>query len=428
MLLNSKTAKPFLYLSFSFIIVLTILSNILGFEHISKVQSDINQIINTQNAQISYMHKMRSLSRERIIKLQEICNENDPFKQDSIISEFHELGGLFLETRELLVSTTLTDEEKSLLKLQRGIARDIVASQYNVIKLAKQEKNKEASDYLSDHTIKAQNENTSLMDQFILYQNHQNQFLKSEAHTKIQTAYLIVLLLSFFSIILTVIVASIVIKNVTTVLKLQYNSITKHEKAENELAKAHTLLEHEVNQRTQELQKANTKLKHIADHDPLTCLPNRRLYYELLNHEIAKAERHHYKLAILHMDLDGFKAINDALGHAMGDVLLVNVAKRLKSSLRKEDLIARLGGDEFTICYSNIKELEDINLLCEILVNKIGQPMFLDQHQCHIGISIGVSLYPEHGKDYDTLMRVADSSMYQVKSQGKNNFAIGDGS
>lgn len=426
MYLDSQKAKPFLFFSFSIIIALTLLSNIIGFDHLSTVQNDINQIIETQNTQIEYMHTLRSLARERTIKLQAISSEDDPFQQDALIAEYHDLGSLFLETRELLVATDLNDEELMLLNLQRQIAKNVVSSQYNVINLAESGLKNKASQYLAKHSIPAQDENISMMDQFILYQNHQNQFLKSQAHNEIQSASQIFLILSSCSIVLTIIIASMVIRNITTMLKVQSQSIEKHKKTETELFEIRSVLEYKVNQRTKELQKVNSELKHRSDHDPLTNLPNRRLFYELLSHEINKAERHKYQLAILYMDLDGFKAINDALGHAMGDVLLVNIAKRLKSSLRKEDLIARLGGDEFTICYSNIKNPEDIILLCEILINKISQPMFLDQHQCHIGISIGVSLYPQHGKDYDTLMHVADSSMYHVKKTGKNNFSIGE--
>ncbi|MCP3853008.1 MAG: diguanylate cyclase [Gammaproteobacteria bacterium] len=426
MQLDSKKAKPLLYLSFTFIVTLTILSNVISFEHLSNVQNNINQIIETQNIQIAYMHTMRSIARERIIKLQEITNEEDPFEQDSIISEYHEMGGHFLETRELLLKTELMEDEQILLNLQRETSRNIVSSQKKVIELAQKGLRKEASDYLRTYTIPAQNENLSLMDQFILYQNHQNLFLKSDAYTKTQSASHTVFLLTISTVVLTLIIAYFVIKNITTMLNLLHNSIKKHEQSEIKLSEARSALETTVDQRTKELQKANTKLQHQADHDPLTKLPNRRLYYELLSHEIAKAERNKYKLAILYMDLDGFKAINDALGHAMGDLLLVNITKRLNNSLRKEDLIARLGGDEFTICYTNIKQIEDVVLLCKILINKISQPMFLDQHQCNIGISIGVSIYPEHGTDYDTLMRVADSHMYHVKKHGKNNFSLGE--
>ena len=225
MYLDSKKARSFLFLSFTFIILLTVFSNIIGFKHLYDVQNDIYQLIETQNIQMSYMHKMRTLARERIIKLQALSNEVDPFKQDTIISEFHELGGLFLEKRELLMATTLTDEELNLLKIQREIARHIVASQYKVIRLVRNGQNKKASDYLYSYTIPGQNENISLMVQFILYQDHQNQFLKSEAHEKTQAAYQTVLLLSVFSILLTIFVASIVIKNITAVIKKQSETL-----------------------------------------------------------------------------------------------------------------------------------------------------------------------------------------------------------
>jgi len=225
MYLDSKKARSFLFFSFTFIILLTIFSNIIGFKHLYDVQNDIYQLIETQNIQMAYMHKMRTLARERIIKLQALINENDPFRQDEIILEFHELGGLFLEKRELLMATTLTSEELTLLKIQRQIARNIVASQYRVIKLLRNGKNKEASDYLHTYTIPQQNENISLMVQFILYQDHQNQFIKSDAHKKTQAAYKTVLLLSVFSILLTILVALFVIKNITALIKLQSQSV-----------------------------------------------------------------------------------------------------------------------------------------------------------------------------------------------------------
>ncbi len=420
--LDSRKARTFLFFSFSFIIVLTILSNIYGFKRLSKVQNDINQIIETQNAQISYMHKMRSLSRERIIKLQAIIDEQDPFKRDAVISEFHELGGLFLETRELLMATSLTEEELTLLKLQREIARNVVAGQYKVIKLAENNQIRAASDYLRSYTIAGQNENISLMDQFILYQNHQNQFLRTAANKKIQSAYETVLLLTVLTVLLTIIVAAIVIRNITAMIKIQSQSIEKHELKQSQLKKTANNLRFKL----QESQNALEETRQSNLYDKLTQLPNPQLFHELLNHEIRRAERNHYMLAILAIELDGCKAVDESLGQTLGDALLVNISKRLKSSLRKEDLLARHDKDIFTICYTSIKQVEDVILLCEILINKINQPMYLDSHQCQIGISIGVSIYPNHARDYETLLQQAENSLQQVKKQGTNNFIIGD--
>lgn len=424
--IESNKTRHYLILSFTVIIILAILSNTIGFNHLTSVQHDVNQIIETQNAQIDLMHQMRSIARERILKLQALLATEDFFDQDDIISEFHDLGGLFLETRLDLINTELTEEELTLLNIQREIARKVVASQYKVIEISEQGLNQQALNLLVNKTVPLQNENMSFMDQFILYQNHQNQMLKSEADKKVQKAYSIVIILSSLSILLTIIVASIVIKRISSMVSLLSKSAAAHKKTAEELAHTQEILEQKVDERTRKLQEANNTLKHFAGHDSLTDLPNRRLFKELLNQELNKAKRNSYKLAVLYMDLDGFKAINDALGHDMGDALLLNIAQRLRTSLRKDDLIARLGGDEFAICYSNVKNKEDIKLLCQIIIDKIAQPMFLGKHQCNIGISIGVSLYPEHGKDYDTLLRVADSSMYHVKNHYKNNFQIGD--
>ena len=283
---------------------------------------------------------------------------------------------------------------------------------------------KQASELLINQTVSMQNENMSFMDQFILYQDHQNQALKSEAQLKVKKAYSQVIIVSGLSILLTIIVAVVVIKRTSKMVNLLTQSVQDHKKTATKLAHTTEALEQKIEDRTKELQEANTTLSHFADHDSLTDLPNRRLFSELLSHEIKKAKRNLYTLAILYMDLDDFKKINEVHGHDIGDALLLNVTKRLNSSLRQEDLIARLGGDEFTICYSNVKDIEDVRLLCQIIIDKISQPMYLGKIQCHISISIGVSLYPDDGKDYNSLLRVADNNMYQVKSSGKNNFYI----
>ncbi|WP_198264574.1 diguanylate cyclase domain-containing protein [sulfur-oxidizing endosymbiont of Gigantopelta aegis] len=421
--LDSKKAKNYLFFSFIFIIALSIVSNIIGFKHLKSVQNDINKIIETQNTQISYMHEMRSLSRERLIKLQAISDEIDAFKQDEIISEFHELGSLFLETRELLMATDLTKEEKNLLIIQREVAKDIVASQYQVIKLAGSGKNKEASYFLKNDTIPKQNENISLMDQFILYQNHQYQFLKTEAQKKNDSAFQTVIIISILALLLTIIIAIIIIKKISALFDLQTESIALHKGTETHLKKTQLLIENKIKHCQQELQKANSALTHDSSHDPLTHLPNRRLFYELLNQEINRANRNHYMLAVLYMNLDDMHTINNLVGEKLGDAFIVNIAKRLKNSLRKDDLLAHLGDDEFALCYSNVKSIEDIVLLCEILINKIKQPMHLDQ-QCQTSICIGVSIYPDHGHDHDSLMKKANNAMRQVKKEGKNNFSI----
>jgi len=163
-------------------------------------------------------------------------------------------------------------------------------------------------------------------------------------------------------------------------------------------------------------------LKHQAQHDTLTGLPNRLLFNDRLNHGIKHAKRHNKKLALLFIDLDNFKQINDTLGHQSGDKVLLIVTERLKSKLRAEDTIARLGGDEFTIIIENLKKLDNISVLCEKILNVIKLPIYIDNHTFYISCSIGISLYPEDDVDADNLVKYADAAMYKAKEEGRNNF------
>lgn len=424
--INAKKTRQYLSISFSIIIILILITTVVSFKYLSSVQNHIIQIIETQNKQIDLMHKLRSISRERILKLQALTTATDSFKKDSYIMQFHTLGGLFLEIRQELLKTRLNEDEKKLLKIQREIARNVVSSQYRIIELVENGENQKALKYLVNNTVPMQNQNISYMDQFIVYQTHENQFIKSDSEKKIKSSYIIVASLTGLSILLIIILANIVTRHITKMVNLLSSLAEQYKNTALKLTIAHDSLEQKVKEKTHELQQANEHLKHIAGHDSLTELPNRRLFSELLKQELNRAERHKYKLALLYMDLNGFKNINDQYGHDIGDEVLVNVTKRLKASLRKEDLIARLGGDEFTICYSNIKNISDVKVLCKILNDKMAQPIYIRGKPCHVGLSIGVSIFPDHGNNCQTLLKIADAAMYQVKNKNKNGFQIGD--
>ena len=424
--IEGKKTRHYLTLSFTVIIFLIILATCFSFKYLHSVQNNIIQIIETQNKQIDLMHKMRSISRERIIKLQALTTTTDAFEKDALIMQFQTLGGLFLETRQELLKTALVDDEKKLLKIQREIARNVVSSQYKVIELVENGQNQEALNYLVNKTVPMQDQNLSYMDQFIVYQNNENQLIKNKSVKKLNSSYTIVVLLTGLSILLIIIVALVVTRHISKIVNLLSTLASQYKDTALKLTIAHDSLEQKIKEKTLELQEANEHLKHIAGHDSLTGLPNRRLFQELLRQELRRAERNKYTLALLYMDLDGFKLINDQFGHDTGDSVLVKVTERLQKSLRKDDLIARFGGDEFTICYTNIKNVNDVKELCKTLINKIDQPMIISGKEYKIGISVGVSLYPENGQNCNTLLRVADAAMYQVKNQGKNNFLIGE--
>ena len=164
------------------------------------------------------------------------------------------------------------------------------------------------------------------------------------------------------------------------------------------------------------------KLEFLALHDSLTSLPNRTNIEIEIEKKMEIAKRNKSKITILFIDLDRFKIINDTLGHEIGDELLIETAKRLKTSLRESDMIARLGGDEFLIVLETLDDEHHAGKVCEKIIKLFSEPIQTKEHQLSITLSIGVSIFPDDGLDYQTLLKHADIAMYQAKNDGKNTF------
>jgi diguanylate cyclase (GGDEF)-like protein/PAS domain S-box-containing protein len=169
-------------------------------------------------------------------------------------------------------------------------------------------------------------------------------------------------------------------------------------------------------------EKANSdrKIEYLASHDSLTNLPNREMFNQLLHFAIEAAERYHRQFAVLFIDLDRFKVVNDSLGHEAGDALLVEIGNRLRKSLRSSDVVARLGGDEFVVILEQTAEGQSIEGVTHSLLTALRQPMQLCGHECHTTASIGIAMYPADGADVLTLTKNADIAMYLAKEDGKN--------
>ncbi|MCW8918466.1 MAG: diguanylate cyclase [Gammaproteobacteria bacterium] len=171
-----------------------------------------------------------------------------------------------------------------------------------------------------------------------------------------------------------------------------------------------------------ELKTVEQQLSHLAHHDELTGLPN-RLYYKIqLEKSLQSARRNQHKMALLFLDLDGFKQINDSFGHEAGDQLLREVATRLKNCVREEDMVARMGGDEFIILLAQIKNPDDAALVARNILAEVTRPLQLPQHTLTPSTSIGISLYPDDGESVPGLQKAADHAMYTVKGAGKNGY------
>ena len=168
------------------------------------------------------------------------------------------------------------------------------------------------------------------------------------------------------------------------------------------------------------------RILHLAYNDTLTGLPNRKLMFDRLGQAIVAAKRRPQKLAVLFLDLDSFKEINDTFGHKVGDKLLIEIAKGLKEVVKRgNDTVARIGGDEFVILLTDVSDKNNVEIVIEKIFEKFSKPVSLEQfpQELKVNISIGVSIFPDHGRDSDTLISNADAAMYVVKKkEGKNNF------
>ncbi len=202
------------------------------------------------------------------------------------------------------------------------------------------------------------------------------------------------------------------------------------------LTEANEALERQVATRTAELREANERLRrdleerkrternmrHMAHHDALTDLPNRTLFRDRLTHAMAQADRYQQKLAVLFLDLDRFKAINDTLGHNVGDQLLRIAADRLQSCVRDCDTVARLGGDEFTVIVEDVGDRETAAIVAQKIIDTFSQPFNLHGHEVFVTTSVGITLYPDDDEHIDALLRNADAAMYRAKECGRNNY------
>ncbi len=187
-------------------------------------------------------------------------------------------------------------------------------------------------------------------------------------------------------------------------------------------SRIHNMLE--VRLLYKQLEQYSSALESLALHDTLTGLPNRRLLFDRLSLAIAHARRNTSSMAVICLDLDGFKQVNDTMGHDAGDALLRMVADRLVAAVREEDTVARLGGDEFVIALWASSHVDAVARLAKKVVEAVSQPYRIQGNDVHITASVGVGIYPAHGEAVETLMKSADMAMYEAKRTGKNDYRI----
>jgi diguanylate cyclase (GGDEF)-like protein/PAS domain S-box-containing protein len=204
-----------------------------------------------------------------------------------------------------------------------------------------------------------------------------------------------------------------------------HNDLTALMRAQEELVKQKAGLSAEIERR----KEAEKKLEHLATHDSLTALPTRRLLTALLEDALARARRNGTMVAVMFIDLDGFKEVNDKLGHGHGDAVLIEAASRLKRAVREVDTAARIGGDEFVVVLPNIVNPADAGVVARKISKQLSEPVMIKDATASISASIGIAIYPEDGETARELIKRSDQIMYQVKADGKADFRfVGSGS
>jgi diguanylate cyclase (GGDEF)-like protein len=282
---------------------------------------------------------------------------------------------------------TLNERERAHLALQGELTRIALPLQEQVIDLVSADFNEDAKALAIGEAIPAQNRVMEALSQLDLEAHALALAASSRAHQAHELARRWMLALSGAALLVGLVVAAVV---------LHYTHRVGRER------------------------------EHLATHDALTGLPNRMLFMDRLEQSLVRARRHDTLVGVMFIDLDRFKRVNDTLGHAQGDQLICEVARRLRENVHPEDVVARLGGDEFVVVISDADALVDILQRVETILAGSAGPYHLLGREIFSSCSIGVSVYPHDGGDSATLLKHADTAMYQAKQQGRNRFQMYD--
>ena len=370
-------------LGFLFTIALMMALTGVGLTHIHLADARLKNIVEKNNVKTEMAQIMQSALRERALNMHIIAVSDDPFLKDEVYQRFNTMGGEYTRARQSLEQLASIEEEKAILAEIKRLTRQAQPEVEKVMEMGLAGNDPQMFELIRNRTMPLQKLISDQVYALIQFQRKQTANAVHEAETLSGQARNVMLFLGTLATLLTLLIAVFVSRRVT--------------------GQAHAL-------------------EHQALHDELTSLPNRALFQDYLQQAIKCANRMNSGFAILLMDLDRFKEVNDTLGHNAGDLLLIEVGRRLKETVRSEDLVARLGGDEYVVLMQNLTE-PDVERVAEKIRKVLEQPFRLGIEMVDVSASLGIACFPEHGKDAVTLTRRADMAMYAAK-QEHSGFAM----
>lgn len=377
MKIQTRSHSISLRIGIGFFIVVLLMSALafVGLKYMTHVNAQIKNIVENNNVKIELAQIMQYALHERALSMHSIAVLTDAFLQDDEFMRFNILGVSYASARNNLERLVLTDKEKAILSEIQILTQDTQPYVQEVIELGLDNNNPVIFDKIRELAIPKQRLIAEQVKKLVALQQEQAKIALQYGQTSYENARNLMLLLGGLASVLAVLIAMLVIRLVT---------------------------------------KQAHQLEHQALHDELTGLPNRLLFQDRLKSSILRGQRQAMFFSVILMDLNRFKAVNDSYGHNVGDLLLGEFARRLKSSVRKMDTVARLGGDEFVIILESLDHDGAIQL-ADKLVKTIVEPFLLSGHELDVGVSMGIALYPEHGQDCTTLVNRADIAMYEAK-------------
>ncbi|MCW8825572.1 MAG: GGDEF domain-containing protein [Gammaproteobacteria bacterium] len=387
--------------AFVIIIVILLTTSLSGIFRIRDVMGQFDQVIDTNNRQANIMNQIMNLGQERSLILQSMLFTQNPFEWKGMQRDMNLIVTASTQLHEQLLALPSNEEELKLLELQQKQNTTTSIAQNKVANLVYEQRDEEAQQQLYEDAIPNQRTAINLMKRFIALQHQQN--LEKQRITQDQVG-------SFKGMMLLLMVVGLAVSGAIAfiIIKRLIQEIDRRNLIESEL-------EERIAQRTQ-------RLSFLATHDALTTLPNRTLFREQLTQSIKQSHRSKNYTAVFFMDLDGFKEINDKYGHDAGDKVLIEISRRIGETIREEDLFSRIGGDEFTIILNNLANREAALPIANKVISVTNEPIISDELELRVGISIGISFYPDDGETTDQLVSLADDAMYQAKGSGKNSY------